>query len=55
MHKKIRHRADVVPYAAAVLAEIIERMRPARITFSGRGVREGLIRNALKSRMKTKV
>jgi exopolyphosphatase/guanosine-5'-triphosphate,3'-diphosphate pyrophosphatase len=47
MHKKIRHRAGVIPYAAAVLAEIIIRMRPARITFSGRGVREGVVREAI--------
>jgi len=49
MHKKIRHRAGVIPYAAAVLAEIIIRMRPARITFSGRGVREGMVQDAIGS------
>ncbi|HUY67773.1 MAG TPA: hypothetical protein VMV79_00545, partial [Alphaproteobacteria bacterium] len=44
MQKKVRQRADVVPFAAAVLVEIIARMRPARIVFSGHGVREGLVR-----------
>jgi exopolyphosphatase/guanosine-5'-triphosphate,3'-diphosphate pyrophosphatase len=43
MHKKIRHRAEIIPYVAAVLYEIIIRMAPARITFSGHGVREGLL------------
>jgi exopolyphosphatase/guanosine-5'-triphosphate,3'-diphosphate pyrophosphatase len=42
MHKKIRHRAEIIPYAAAVLYEIIIRMHPAHITFSAHGVREGL-------------
>jgi exopolyphosphatase/guanosine-5'-triphosphate,3'-diphosphate pyrophosphatase len=44
MHKKIRHRADVIPYAAAALAELINRMHPARIVFSAHGVREGVVR-----------
>jgi exopolyphosphatase/pppGpp-phosphohydrolase len=44
MHKKIRFRADVIPFAAGALAEIIIRMQPSRITFSGHGVREGLLR-----------
>jgi len=44
MHKKIRHRADVIPFAAAALAELIARMRPVRIVFSAHGVREGIVR-----------
>ena len=44
MHKKIRHRANVIPFAAAALAELIARMRPARIVFSAHGVREGVVR-----------
>jgi len=44
MHKKISHRADVIPFAAAALAEIIMRMHPEWVTFSGHGVREGLVR-----------
>jgi exopolyphosphatase/guanosine-5'-triphosphate,3'-diphosphate pyrophosphatase len=43
MPRKIRQRADVIPYAAAVLAELILRIRPQRITFSAHGVREGLL------------
>jgi len=45
MQKKIRRRADVIPYAAAVLAELIDRIQPSRITFSAHGVREGLLRS----------
>jgi exopolyphosphatase/guanosine-5'-triphosphate,3'-diphosphate pyrophosphatase len=44
MHKKIRQRADIIPFAAAVLCEIIAIMRPKRIVFSSHGVREGLMR-----------
>lgn len=43
MPRKIRQRADVIPYAAAVLAELIARIKPKRITFSAHGVREGLL------------
>ncbi|MGE3624074.1 MAG: hypothetical protein AB7H77_09435 [Bdellovibrionales bacterium] len=48
MPDKIRARADVIPYAAAVLHEIISLMQPARVTFSGHGVREGLLASTLK-------
>ncbi len=44
MHKKIRRRADVIPFAAAALAEIIARTHPARIIFSAHGVREGVVK-----------
>jgi len=43
MPRKIRQRADVIPYAAAVLVELIERIQPAKITFSAHGLREGLL------------
>ncbi len=48
MQHKIRQRADVIPYAAAVLAELITRIKPARITFSAHGVREGLLISKLR-------
>lgn len=47
MHKKIRHRSDTIPIAAAVLYELILRMQPAHITFSGHGVREGVVRRGI--------
>lgn len=43
MSSKIRDRADILPAAAAVLAQLIIMIKPSKITFSGHGVREGLI------------
>lgn len=48
MHKKIAQRADSLPVAAAVLAEIIDRMRPAKIIFSAHGVREGMLHDRVR-------
>jgi len=45
IHKKITQRADVLPIASATMAKIIERVQPAKIVFSGHGVREGLVRH----------
>jgi exopolyphosphatase/guanosine-5'-triphosphate,3'-diphosphate pyrophosphatase len=48
MPRKIRQRADVIPYAAAVLAELMARIKPQRITFSAHGVREGLLMSKIR-------
>ena len=44
MATKISHRADVIPVAAAILAQLIDHIKPICITFSGCGVREGVVR-----------
>ena len=44
MHPKIRKRADIIPVAAATLVELIDIIRPARVIFSGHGIREGIVR-----------
>lgn len=44
IHKKIAQRADVLPIASATMGKIIERVQPAKVVFSGHGVREGLVR-----------
>ena len=49
MHPKISKRADIIPVAAATLAKLIDIIKPRQITFSGHGIREGIIRNAEKS------
>jgi exopolyphosphatase/guanosine-5'-triphosphate,3'-diphosphate pyrophosphatase len=47
MPKKIKQRADIIPMAAATLAQLIVTMQPSKIVFSGHGVREGLVRKKL--------
>ncbi len=48
MGSKIKRRADVIPWAAAVLLELVEICRPRAIVFSGHGVREGLVLSSFK-------
>lgn len=43
MHKKISRRADIIPVAAATLVELIDRIQPKQVIFSGHGVREGIV------------
>ncbi|MEO1199846.1 MAG: Ppx/GppA phosphatase family protein [Pseudomonadota bacterium] len=40
-------RASLLPFGAAVLLAVIERMRPARVVFSALGVREGMLYDLL--------
>lgn len=40
-------RGETLPYGALLLSELIKRLRPARIVVSTRGLREGLIYDAL--------
>jgi len=47
MPKKISQRADVVPIASVVLAELIDAVKPRRIIFSGHGLREGAVQAGL--------
>ena len=49
MPKKISARADILPLAAIVLAELIDAMRPRKVIFSGHGLREGLLHHGLKN------
>lgn len=49
MHKKVRQRADTIPVAAAILAELIDRMRPRKIVFSAHGVREGMLKDRVRA------
>lgn len=44
MAPKISRRADIIPVAAATLAQLIDMIKPRQITFSGHGVREGIVR-----------
>jgi exopolyphosphatase / guanosine-5'-triphosphate,3'-diphosphate pyrophosphatase len=47
MSKKISQRADIIPMAAATLTQLIASVKPHQIVFSGRGVREGLVKQYL--------
>ena len=46
--KKISQRARVLPLAAAVMVELIDAIKPARVIFSGHGLREGALIERLK-------
>lgn len=42
-----KKRAETLPYAAVVLERVVERLKLERVVFSGYGVREGLLLEAL--------
>lgn len=49
-----RNRRDLLPYGAVVLREVIRRLKPAWITISSLGVREGLIYSRLSTKEQAK-
>jgi len=49
-----RSRRELLPYGAAVLAQVIEAMRPSSVIMSALGVREGLLYDLLDAKEKAK-